>query len=275
MEKGEQETALTQASIAALNDEFDPKALIEQVPARLLEAPQSLELNMPKPLDLSVGVVIPAFNEEKNLGDVLCQLRSAGYRNILVVDGLSKDGTLQIAAKNGARIVLQQGRGKGQAIRQALENDYLDADVLVLMDADGSMSPAEIPSFVEALHNGADVVKGSRFIAGGGSHDMTALRRFGNTIMTMSVNFLWSARYTDICYGFVALSRKAIQSLSPILESDRFEIEAEILIKAKKLGLNVVEVPSVEYLRKNGKSKLHSFRDGVKIFQIIFGSPLR
>jgi glycosyltransferase involved in cell wall biosynthesis len=240
----------------------------------LIEVPQPLEINQPKPLPLNVGVVIPAFNEEKNLGDVLCQLKDAGYRNILVIDGLSDDGTLQVAAKNGAKIVLQEGRGKGQAIRQALENDYLDADILILMDADGSMSPTEVPRFVEALRTGADIVKGSRFIVGGGSYDMTALRRFGNSVMTTVVNTLFSSKYTDLCYGFVALNKRAIQSLSPVLESDRFEIEAEILVKAQKLGLNVVEVPSVEYLRKSGKSKLHSFRDGLKIFQIIFGSIL-
>jgi glycosyltransferase involved in cell wall biosynthesis len=223
---------------------------------------------------LNVGVVIPALNEEKNIGDVLQYLRGCGYRNVLVIDGLSTDGTLQVAAKNGARIVLQQGRGKGQAIRQALEHDYLDAEVLVLMDADGSMSPDEIPRFVEALRSGADVVKGSRFVSGGGSYDMTRLRRFGNSMMTFAVNMLWSTDYTDICYGFVALNKKAIQKLSPTLESNNFEIEAEIFVKAKRLGLNVVEVPSVEYPRKSGKSNLHAFRDGAKIFKVIFGSPL-
>jgi glycosyltransferase involved in cell wall biosynthesis len=220
----------------------------------------------------NIGVVIPTFNEEKNIGDVLAQLKCVGYRNILVVDGASKDKTIKVAAKNGAKILIQKGRGKGQAIRQALTDDSLSADYLVLMDADGSMSPTEIPRFIDAFRNGADVVKGSRFMNGGSTYDMTALRRFGNTLMTMSVNILCGANYTDICYGFVALSKRAIEQLAPVLEADHFEIEAELFVKAKLLGLNVVEVPSVEYLRKNGTSNLHSFRDGLKIFQTIFNS---
>ncbi len=223
-----------------------------------------------QPLSSRTGVVIPAINEEKNIGDVLCRLNNIGYSNVLVIDGLSRDGTLKVAAENGAKIVLQDGRGKGQAVRQALRNDYLSADALVLMDADGSMTPEEIPRFVEALHDGADVVKGSRFITGGYSYDMTTLRRLGNSLITAIVNLFWSAKYTDICYGFVAFNKNAIQKLSPILESNNFEIETEIFIEAKKLGLNVVEVPSIEYKRKSGKSNLNAFRDGFKIFKTIF-----
>jgi hypothetical protein len=85
---------------------------------------------------------------------------------------------------------LQDGRGKGQAVRQVLSHHYPDSDVLVLMDADGSMSAEEAPKFVEALHKGADLVKRSRFMTGGDSYDMTALRRFGNYLMTSTVNLL-------------------------------------------------------------------------------------
>ena len=216
-----------------------------------------------------VGVVIPSLNEEKNIGQVLNRLNKSGFNNVLVIDGLSNDGTRKVAAENGAKIVLQVGRGKGQAVRQVLSNDYLDTDALVLMDADGSMSAEEIPRFVEALAKGTDIAKGSRFIKGGGTHDMSALRRFGNTIMTSVVNFMVCSNYTDLCYGFVALNRKAIHALAPILESNNFEIETELFIKAKKLGLNVVEIPSVEYKRKNGKSNLKTFRDGYKIFRTI------
>ena len=222
-----------------------------------------------EPLSMKVGIAIPAFNEEKNIGEVLWQLSKIGYGNVLVIDGLSKDGTLKVAEENGAKIVLQDGRGKGQAIRQVLSNDYLDSDALVLMDADGSMSADEVPRFVDALSKGADVAKGSRFISGGGTYDMTATRHFGNTLMTSAVNFFFRSKYTDLCYGFVALNRKAIRALAPILESNNFEIETELFIKAKKLGLKVVEVPSTEYMRKNGKSNLNTFRDGYKIFKTI------
>jgi hypothetical protein len=196
-------------------------------------------------------------------------LNKIGFKNILFIDGLSQDSTCKVAAENGAKIVLQVGHGKGQAIRQVLSNDYLDTDVLALMDADGSMSAEEIPRFVEALAKGTDIAKGSRFIEGGGTHDMSVLQRFGNTIMTSVVNFMVCSNYTDLCYGFVALNRKAIHALAPILQSNNSKIETELFIKAKKLGLIVVEIPSVEYKRKNGKSNLKTFRDGYKIFRTI------
>jgi glycosyltransferase involved in cell wall biosynthesis len=221
------------------------------------------------PVNLKVGVAIPALNEEKNIGFVLNALNKFGYDNILVIDGLSKDGTLRVASEKGAKIVLQDGRGKGQAIRQVLSKSYLDADVLVLMDADGSMSPVEVPRYVEALYKGADVAKGSRFLKGGGTEDMSSLRKVGNNLMTSAVNLFCSSKYTDLCYGFVGLSRKAIRLLAPVLESNNFEIETELFIKAKKLGLTVVEVPSWEFKRRHGKSNLHSFRDGFKILKTI------
>lgn len=228
-----------------------------------------------QPSTFKVGIAIPARNEATNIGSVLLSLKNCGFRNILVIDGLSEDGTLNVAVENGAKIVMQDGRGKGQAVRQALKNDYLNADALLFMDADGSMSAEEIPRFVEALRVGADVVKGSRFVPGGGSYDLTPLRRFGNAIMTKVVNLLMSTNYTDMCYGFVAFNKKAIRKLSPVLESNNFEIETEIFIKAKKLGLKIAEVPSIEYVRKNGKSNLKTFEDGFKIFKTIFTASLR
>jgi glycosyltransferase involved in cell wall biosynthesis len=188
------------------------------------------------PLNYNVGVVIPSLNEEKNIGQVLTRLNKIGFTNILVIDGLSNDGTRKVAAENVAKIVLQVGRGKGQALRQVLSNDYLGTDALVLMDADGSMSAEEIPRFVEELAEGTDIAKGSRFIEGGGTYDMSTLRKFGNTIMTSLVNVMVCSNYTDLCYGFVALNRKAIKSLAPILESNNFEIESELFIKEKSLG---------------------------------------
>jgi glycosyltransferase involved in cell wall biosynthesis len=255
-------------------EEFDVEDKVSLLDASELLETSVAGLQGSPLLDLKIGIAIPAFNEEKNIGDVLSQLNDLGFNNVLVIDGLSSDGTLKVAAQNGAKIVLQDGRGKGQAIRQVLENSYLDTDVLVLMDADGSMSPDEVPRFVKAIRDGADVAKGSRFIPGGTTYDMTRTRKFGNSLMTFAANVLWSTNYTDICYGFVALNKRAIQSLSQTLESNNFEIEAEMFVKAKKLGLKVVEVPSVEYPRKSGESNLHSFRDGFKIFKTIIRSVL-
>ena len=218
---------------------------------------------------LNVGIVIPTLNEEKNIYEVLCKSNKIGYNKILVVDGKSKDNTVNVASKGGAKVVLQNGQGKGDAIRQVLSNRYIDVDAIVLIDADCSMDPAEIPSFIEALNSGADIVKGSRFLKGGRTYDMDGLRRCGNSMLLFAINLIWSAKYTDLCYGYVAFSKRAIEKLAPVLESDGFEIETEIFIKAIDLGLVVTEVPSIEYARKNGNSNLHAIRDGLKIFRTI------
>jgi len=216
-----------------------------------------------------VGVIIPTLNEEKNIENVLFNLKNEGYYNILVIDGKSKDKTALIASENGVKVVLQNGKGKGSAIREGLNNGYLDADAVVMMDADGSMDPKEIHKYVKALNSGADVVKGSRFMKGGYSYDISLLRRIGNMLMVTVVNLLWSAKYTDLCYGFAAFNKKAIKTLIPHLKSQDFEIETEIFLKALDLGLVVTEVPSTEFVRKNGQSNLNSFRDGFKIFRKI------
>jgi len=216
-----------------------------------------------------VGVVVPTLNEEKNIEDVLLSLKNQGYCNILVIDGMSKDNTTKIATRNGVKVILQNGKGKGSAIRQVLNNGYLNADAIVIIDADGSMDPKEIHSYVEALNSGADIVKGSRFMKGGYSYDMSSLRRIGNLLMVTVVNLLWSAKYTDLCYGFAAFNKRAIKKLAPHLKSQNFEIETELFLKALDLGLVVKEVPSTESIRKNGQSNLNSFRDGLKIFMKI------
>ena len=98
---------------------------------------------------------------------------------------------------------------------------------------------------------------------------MSLLRRIGNMLMVAVVNLLWSAKYTDLCYGFAAFNKKAIKKLVPHLRSQKFEIETEIFLKALDLSLVVKEVPSTEFIRRNGKSNLNSFRDGLRILMKI------
>lgn len=218
---------------------------------------------------LRVGVVIPTLNEEANIASVLGKLRDLGYHDILIIDGNSKDNTVAVAKSYGARVVSQNGNGKGDAVRQVFNNGYLDVDAVALMDADGSMMPEEIPRFVEALRTGADVVKGSRFRKGGYTYDMSFVRRMGNSIFLILVNLFWWTRYTDLCYGFGVFRKGAMRSIAPLLKSTNFEIETEIFIKVKKMGFKVVEVPSIEKRREHGKSNLNSFKDGLRILRTI------
>jgi glycosyltransferase involved in cell wall biosynthesis len=224
---------------------------------------------------LSIGVVIPTLNEEMNIVDVLTRLRKLGYTNILVMDGHSDDRTVEVAGSFGARVILQNGIGKGNAIREVFDNEYVDADILVLMDADGSMSPEEIPNLIEAMKSDVCVVKGSRFMKGGHTHDMSLLRKFGNFLFLTVVNLLWGTDYTDLCYGFAAFRKDSIREITPRLRSLNFEIETELFIETKKMGLKTIEVPSTEYRRAHGKSNLNAFMDGFRILNVIVRKALR
>jgi glycosyltransferase involved in cell wall biosynthesis len=219
--------------------------------------------------DLKIGVVIPARNEEQSLTVVLEALQKIGIDDVLVIDGNSADRTVEVAKDFGVNVILQEGRGKGNAVSQVFCNGYLDVDAVVLLDADGSMRPEEIPLLVEKLASGADLAKGSRFIEGGYSDDLGLLRRFGNFLFLSLVNLFWKADYTDLCYGYAAFRKETVKKLAGILKSQNFEIETEVFIKAQKLGLKVAEVPSVELKRRHGKSNLKSFTDGFQILRTI------
>jgi glycosyltransferase involved in cell wall biosynthesis len=219
-------------------------------------------------LSSDVTVIIPTLNEEKSIAGVIEELKRIGFSKILIVDGNSEDKTVAIAEKLGVDVIHQNGHGKGDALRQAFSYNGL-SDLIVMMDADGSMRPNELASLVKALESGVDLAKGSRFMSGGYSEDMTFIRRMGNSLFVWLVNSIWSANYTDLCYGFAAFKKDAIKKIFPQLRSKNFEIETEIFIKVKKCGLNVAEVPSKELRRKHGKSNLSAVKDGYRILKTI------
>jgi glycosyltransferase involved in cell wall biosynthesis len=221
-----------------------------------------------------ITVLIPALNEENNIQDVIKELKTIGFSDILVIDGNSNDNTASVCKKLGANVIFQDKVGKGDALRKAFNHDEL-GDFVVMLDADGSMNPKEIDSFLDAFKTGADVVKGSRFISPAYSEDLNFSRRIGNMIMVKIVNLIWDANFSDLCYGFAAFKKSAIEKMHPHLKSEHFEIEAEIFIKAKKMGFKIHEVPSVELRRKSGKSNLKMFTDGFKILRTIFSEVFR
>jgi len=213
-----------------------------------------------------VEVIIPTKNEADMLDRVLLGVKEYADR-IVVVDGHSHDGTLEIAKTNGVETMIQKGVGKGAALREAFR--IAKGDIVIIMDADGSMRPEEVPLFLKAIASGADVVKGSRFSDGGFSEDMTLIRKIGNLFFLLLVNSIWSTRYTDLCYGFKAFTKVGLERLRPFLKSINFDIETEICIRSNKLGLKVVEVPSVELKRVHGNSNLKTMLDGARILKRI------
>ena len=173
---------------------------------------------------------------------------------IILVDGDSTDVTLVTARRNrpDVRVVAQQGTGKGSALRTGFQ--AATGDIIVMMDADGSMSPSEIPHYVHFLANGYDFVKGSRFISGGSSLDITWFRSLGNRFLLTVFNSLYRGHLTDLCYGFCAFDRRYLEHLH--LSATGFEIEAEMTVRAMQAGLRIAEVPSLELPRRSGESNL-------------------
>lgn len=213
-----------------------------------------------------VEVIIPARNEASMIDEVLRGVKE--YADlVVVVDGHSDDETRAIVQKNEVEVITQKGLGKGGALREAF--DRVKGDIVIMMDSDGSMRPQEIPAFIRAIDSGADVVKGSRFLREGHTEDMTVIRKIGNLFFLFLVNKIWSTRYTDLCYGFKAFRRESVERLRPHLNSTQFDIETEICIKSKKLGLKVVEIPSFERKRIHGNSNLNTVRDGARILRRI------
>lgn len=218
------------------------------------------------PAGTKVSLVIPARNEAANIAWVLDEVPPC-VSEIILVDGKSTDATLVTArsCRPDLRVVMQERTGKGDALRSG----FLAAsgDVIVMMDADGSMSPKEISHFLYFLSNGYDFVKGSRFMGGGGSLDITRLRRLGNRALLMLVNVLYRANLTDLCYGFCAFHRRYLEYLG--LTTAGFEIEAQMTVSAVQAGLRIAEVPSLELPRRHGHSNLRTFRDGVRVLRAV------
>jgi glycosyltransferase involved in cell wall biosynthesis len=143
-------------------------------------------------------------------------------------------------------------------------------DYIIMMDADLSHIPEEIPNMISKLQQGYDICMGSRFIGKGGTDDMPMVRKAGNLFFVKLVNVLYGSNYTDLCYGYRAFRRKAFRRLR--LKSKGFSIETEISIKASKLRMSVIEIPSYEKKRGWGKGKLRTFSDGFKILYKIFNT---
>jgi glycosyltransferase involved in cell wall biosynthesis len=234
----------------------------------------------------TVSVVIPAKNEALNLPGVLAGLDPELYE-IILVDGRSSDDTVAVARRLCPDIIVvgQTRKGKGNALASGFE--AASGDFIVMLDADGSTDPAEIPRFVNALKEGADFAKGSRFMPGAGSSDISRLRQLGNFCLNKIVNLLYGTRYTDLCYGYNAFRRECLSVIdlntggesgsNPdlMLWGDGFEVETLINVRIAKAGLKVAEVPSFEHNRQFGTSNLNAFSDGIRVIRTIHAERAR
>ena len=227
----------------------------------------------------TVSIVIPAKNEALNLPHVFAGLDTEGYE-VILVDGDSVDDTVEVARELCPDVIVvgQTRKGKGNAL--ACGFAVAKGDFIVMLDADGSTDPAEIPRFVEALKQGADFAKGSRFMPGAGSSDISRLRQLGNYFLNKIVNLIYGTRYTDLCYGYNAFRRECLSvmdlevgdestNLGAMPWGDGFEVETLINVRIAKAGLVVAEVPSFEHSRHFGSSNLNAFSDGIRVLRTI------
>ncbi|TMC21938.1 MAG: glycosyltransferase family 2 protein [Chloroflexi bacterium] len=213
-----------------------------------------------------ISVVIPVRNEAPNLYYILPRI-PAIVSEVIIVDGHSTDDTIAVAQKllPTARIIEQQGEGKGDAVRVGFE--ACTGEIIVMLDGDGSTDPLEIESFVQALMAGNDFAKGSRFVKGGGSQDITLLRRLGNYGLCALVNMLFRIQFTDLCYGYNAFWKYCLEYIQ--LDCNGFEVETLLTLRMHKAHLKTVEVPSMEHPRIHGQSNLRTFRDGWRVLSTI------
>lgn len=220
---------------------------------------------------LRVSAVIPTLNEAQNLYYVLPFIPPI-VTEVILVDGHSTDDTVAVAKQllPTIKVVYQTGKGKGDALRAGVE--ACQGDIILLLDSDGSTDPNEIPRFVEALLRGFDYVKGSRYLQGGGSYDLTLLRRLGNYFLCNFVNFLFRTRSSDLCYGYNAFWRHCLEHVA--IDCDGFEIETHLYLRMCKAQLKIAEVPSIENKRIYGSSNLNALKDGFRILHTIIQERL-
>jgi glycosyltransferase involved in cell wall biosynthesis len=221
---------------------------------------------------LHVTVIMPTHNVAQNLPRILPRIPS-WVSEIILVDDNSTDDTVEVARGliPNIRVIMQTGQGKGNALRAGFE--AATGDIIIMIDADGSTDPEEMGMFVRYLRSGADFVKGSRFLQGAGTSDMTGLRMWGNKGLTMLANVLFGGCYSDLCYGYCAFWRDVLPVLQ--LDTDGFEIETMINIRALRAHLNVLEIHSFEATRIDRQRNVPTINDGWRVLKTILRERLR
>jgi CheY-like chemotaxis protein/glycosyltransferase involved in cell wall biosynthesis len=217
----------------------------------------------------TVSLIIPTLNEAENLPLILPYIPMNVVDEVILVDGHSTDGTVEISRRimPSIKLVMEKKPGKGAALAAGYQAS--SGDIIIVMDADGSNDPREIPRFIHALREGADFVKGSRFASGGGTTDMPRVRRLGNASFVHLVNLLFNGTFTDLCYGYHAFWRYCLNTLD-LKDVNGFEVDTALYLRAMRMSLKIMEVPSFEGYRFYGVGKLRTIPDGLRVLGTIF-----
>ncbi len=210
-----------------------------------------------------VCILIPTLNEEETIGEVINGFKKEGFENIFVIDGNSTDSTREIAKREGARVEIQRGNGKGAAVQQAFE--LIEDDIIVMIDGDGTYAPSEVRKLLDPIVNGeADHVIGDRFAYGGA---FSKHHRLGNWALNKIFGFGYGVKLRDILSGYRALTRESVKKIN--LRRTGFEVETEMAIESVKKGIRIKEVP-IRYEERKGESKLNFIQDGTRIAYTLY-----
>ncbi len=217
-----------------------------------------------------VFIIIPAYNEESVIRDVIKEIKDSGFENIIVVDDGSQDKTYSKAQEIKGVIALKHfiNRGKGAAVKTGMEAaKILGAEIVVTMDGDGQHNPKDIKKMIYFLEKEYDVVLGTRMKNPKGMPVYKILANYLGNFFTWLAYGLW---VTDSQSGFRAYSQKALKHIDT--KSDRYEYDSEVIKEIKHHKLKYFEVPiEVRYtLYSMNKPYKMNFRNGIKALIKIF-----
>ena len=226
-------------------------------------------LNGKKGSGLLVSIIIPAYNEEKNLGSVLAELKRYVElvqmdHEIIVIDDGSVDKTKEVASQNGAKVIINKtNQGKGYSLKCGFE--CAKGEIVVTMDGDGSHDPKDIGKLVFPVLNGTDITVGSRFNTEEGRKTTTRFNLFGNHLISLFFLIMTGNFVNDSQSGFRAYKSEVLKKIE--VNSSRFEVETELTLKSIMNGFSVKEVPIFARKRSNGISHVDPMKDGLKIMK--------
>ena len=216
---------------------------------------------------MRVSFLVPAFNEEATIGEVLERVSALGLdAQVVVVDDGSTDRTAEIAEAHGATVIRQANAGKGAALRAAIGT--IDGDIAVIQDADMEYDPAEVPELIEPIVRGvADVVYGSRLRGGKAQRAYLFWHLVGNRFLSLLTSFLYNTTLSDMETGYKAFRADVLRSLD--LRENRFGIEPEITAQICKRKLRIYELPISYYGRTFDEGKKITWRDGFRAIWVL------
>lgn len=214
---------------------------------------------------IKTTVIIPTLNEIDGVRAVLHKINKSWVDEIIIVDGGSKDGTVEYCRQNNYFVHIQKSKGYGGAILEGVR--LAQGDIIIEFTADGSSLPEKIPELISKIHEGYDLVVASRYRDGAVSYDDDSLTKIGNWFFTKLVNLLFRSSYTDVLIGFRACRKESLESLN--MDARGLSWVAQSSIRFVKHGLRIGEIPADEPARIGGKRKMRPFKTGWEILSCI------